>query len=80
MNTDILAYYDGAPNRGPLKIPLSIVGAATPSCFTVSYQRIAAFRGLFWGAGEASWGNHLSNTTCLTHAFFTNGEKCGRFW
>ena len=24
-------------------------------------------------------GNHLSNTTCLTHVFFKGGEECSRF-
>ena len=23
-------------------------------------------------------GNHLSNTTCLTHAFFKSGEQCAK--
>ena len=25
-------------------------------------------------------GNHLSNTTCLTQAFFKSGEECSTLW
>ena len=25
-------------------------------------------------------GNNLSNTTCLTQAFFKSGEECSEFW
>ena len=26
-----------------------------------------------------TWGNHLSNTTCLTRAFVEDGEECSKF-
>ena len=26
------------------------------------------------------WGNHLSNGTCLAHAFFKSGEQCSTLW
>ena len=29
---------------------------------------------------EDSWGNHLSNTTCLTHAFLKSGKYCSTLW